>query len=189
MAQRKTGGSHVAAVNSRHRNAYSRILQRYIDARVMLKSGEGLELLFAVAIWGMLLGVALPEYSIAIPKARHAALWNWVAPAKVEIALYYAVHGRWPNSDDLMGEERLLDDVKSHGLKSVQIRDGSFNIVLADRPGNEHGQWNLSFRRQRQVPGAPVHWLCGQAKPSAPIDAPPNLTDLDPRIMPWVCRP
>ncbi len=159
----------------------------------MQHAGVGLDVLFAVAIWIALVGIALSYYQVAIQKARQTGLWQWTVSARQEIMLFHAARGRWPASEDLLGASDVLDNYAQYGLQSVQIRDGSFNLVLSkDRGalgvGDANDQWNLSFRRQRYVPGAPISWTCGPATASFEIDAPPDLTDLDPRLLPSVCR-
>ena len=187
-------GTGPGQVKSSSRKAHAKVLQSHIDVRAVRKSGSGLELLFAVTIWLTLVSIALMNYMIPVQKASYTAMWSWVDLAKKEIALYYAEHGRWPNTDDLLADGRPINELAAFGLQSVQIRDGSFNLVLghslsdASSVGNQASQWNLSFRRYRQVSGAPVNWSCGRAETGYPIEAPPDLTNLDSALQPRVCR-
>ncbi|MGN0024835.1 MAG: type IV pilin protein [Candidatus Avelusimicrobium sp.] len=92
-----------------------------------------IELLVVVLIIGILAAVALPQYQVAVEKARIAKLMPVVKALKDSAELYYMENGRYDDSADGLATEDLAGctvGVAGH----VNCSDSWFNM-LTNTPG------------------------------------------------------
>lgn len=152
-----------------------------------------LDILLSLLILAVLLALAMSYQLPLVAKTRTTAgTAIWTIHARQEIAAFHAETGRWANYEDIMLNDASSQGLQGFGLRAVQIKNGSINVVLEDQ-GRSSGlsrQQNLSLLRHRHRSGTPILWSCGTAtlRSGQYLDAPPNLTDIDPELLPRNCR-
>ena len=125
-----------------------------------------IELLVVVLIIGVLAAVALPQYQMAVGKARFATLKNLTRSIQESAQRYYMVKGAYPHiSDDLdIGLDIRTERDSSVGLE-MTMQDDIFCMVWHNNPETEG-----YVACNREIYGKPVYyyvsritgrpWLC-----------------------------
>jgi prepilin-type N-terminal cleavage/methylation domain-containing protein len=100
-----------------------------------------IELLVVVLIIGILAAIALPQYRIAVEKAKFTQLINIVKPIKESIERYYLVEGRYPDSLNDMDiglpsgfsacSEQYPDCMQSNNNITIKLHDDSADSLYA----------------------------------------------------------
>ncbi len=118
-----------------------------------------LEILLSAVLIGCLIAIALPNYQIAIEKARNIQFFNQVANLKQNALLYYAEHGSW--SAAAADKAELSPD-----LTAIELNPQGGILAI------KKNQQQLAFTRviakdQSGTENDLVLWLCGYANAKA----------------------
>jgi len=102
-----------------------------------------LELITVVAIIGILVGIALPNYKTAILQAREAVLKEDLFRFRDVIDQYYADKGKYPGSLDALVEEGYLRKVPADPMTG----SADWEVVLSeadpDNPSETPGVYDV----------------------------------------------
>jgi len=115
-----------------------------------------IEMLTVISIIGILMSIAVPSFQKHIIRAREASLQNTLFVLRDVIDQYYADHGRYPETIEVLVEKQYLRSIpldpftkssttwilipvdSEEGETGIfDIRSGSYNISLKGVPYNE----------------------------------------------------
>ncbi len=118
--------------------------QNVVNMRVRRSGGFTLlELITVVAIIGILVGIALPNYKTAILQAREAVLKEDLFRFRDVIDQYYADKGKYPGSLDALVEEGYLRKVPADPMTG----SADWEVVLSeadpDNPSETPGVYDV----------------------------------------------
>ena len=151
-----------------------------------------MQFLFVICIISLLIMIALSQVQVPKMKAHLANLFFNVSVAKQEVTLFHALHGRWPDKDDLQAVFQA-DEI----YDGIELDNGSFSLVYNNSGvAGVPGRYRLAFHRleYRGAPPATVMWTCappaqaGNAKLHR-ADTSSNVTsNIAPEFLPSICR-
>jgi general secretion pathway protein G len=102
-----------------------------------------LELITVVAIIGILVGIALPNYKAAMLQAREAVLKEDLFRFRDVIDQYYADKGKYPGSLEALVEEGYLRKVPSDPITGSPDWEVVFSEVDPDNPNDTPGVYDV----------------------------------------------
>jgi general secretion pathway protein G len=102
-----------------------------------------LELITVVAIIGILVGIALPNYKTAITQSREAVLKEDLFRFRDTIDQYYADKGKWPASLEALVEEGYLRKVPADPMTGQADWEVVFSEVDPDNPSEVPGVYDV----------------------------------------------
>jgi type IV pilus assembly protein PilA len=124
-----------------------------------------IELMIVVAIMGILVAIALPQYQNYQVRSRVTEALVLSTSVKRALESYYADHGEWPLLAQEAGLPALPTDFNSTYIKSVKVADGQcgiFNMKFRWLPklGVLQGG-HLWLKPTVPTDGGPITWYCG----------------------------
>jgi len=147
-----------------------------------------LELMFVVAIIGILAAVAIPAYSDYIAKSKVSETFILASNLTKTIGDYYAYRGTFPKDNqavDLPEPKRLGGQY----FESIQIENGAIHAM--NFYGFEKGTV-LTLRPaivDAYPPSGAITWVCGYAKvPEGMTIIGENKTKIETKHLPRVCQ-
>lgn len=143
----------------------------------MLNRGRGqqrgftlLELMFVVAIIGILAAMAIPQYQTYMIRAKLAEGFAQASLPVKAVADYYSFHGRFP-MDNAAAALPAPERFGGEYLQRLEVANGAIHLHYhAEVMGPEWpgGEAILSLRPQQvraYPPGNTLVWLCGAQAP------------------------
>ena len=124
-----------------------------------------IELMIVVAIIGILVAVALPQYQNYQIRSKVTEALVLSTSVKRALESYYADHGEWPLLAEEAGLPRRARDLNSTYIRSVEVVDGQCGIFKM-RFRSDAGLGvleNVYLWLKPTVPtdGGPITWYCG----------------------------
>ena len=163
-----------------------------------------LELIIVLGIIAILQALAIQAYVNYQKKAYSTEMLSYLAVEKQQQALYYQIHGRWPDEETAKSltaaywdekppygpeaKEYSYDEYQSNG--GIEYGgSGSFTAYIS-HPGDTH---LLSYRfLHSELEGSTnLVWLCGYKKRALGKGFFPlaeNKTDIDPVFLTFLCK-
>jgi type IV pilus assembly protein PilA len=146
------------------------------------------EIVLVITLIGILAALAIGEYArtIKITTTVGALQMSW--PVKSEIYRFHALHGVWPNTNDLTELSGLVAEEPS--ISRIIVNDGSYDVVFSTEYAHLAAKV-LSFRRVEfeNVPGATTMWICGfRVIPPGMTTNAKNITTISPEYLPETCK-
>ena len=124
-----------------------------------------IELIIVVAIIGILVAIALPQYQNYQIRSKVTEALVLSTSVKLALESYYADHGEWPLLAEEAGLPRRPKDLNSTYIRSVQVRDGQCGIFnMRFRRDNGLGEMAgayLWLKPTVPTDGGPITWHCG----------------------------
>lgn len=155
-----------------------------------MKNHQGfvfIELMFVVAIIGILAAIAIPAYQDYIVRTQVAEPILAVNEMRASINEFYLATGRFPKDNQEAG---LADGKHYRGnyFIAAQVDNGAIHIQL-DEMLKTHGQW-LSLRPLKSELGiTDLAWACGYASQHQASDLiGKDKTNVDTSVLPASCR-
>ena len=124
-----------------------------------------IELMIVVAIIGILVGIALPQYQNYQVRTKVVEALVLSTSVKRALESYYADHGEWPLLAEEAGLPALPRDLNSTYIRSVKVVNGQCGIFnMRFRPdaglGVMEGAY-LWLKPTVPTDGGPITWYCG----------------------------
>ena len=137
-----------------------------------------IELMIVVAIMGILVAIALPQYQNYQVRSKVTEALVLSTSVKRALESYYADHGEWPLLAKEAGLPMLPEDLNSTYIRSVEVVDGQcgiFNMRFRADAGLGVLE-NVYLWLKPTVPtdGGPITWYCGVRKFEKRKGAPPS---------------
>ena len=152
-----------------------------------------IELLFAVAIIGILAAMSLPPYQDYVTRAKLAEGFTLAGALQRSVADYYGHQGAFPTDHQQAGLPPP-DHWAGQYVERIEVSHGALHITFspADLPALQN-QRTLTLR-PLLLEDAPVNtlalaWVCGDAEPPAGLRAMgENHTTIPQKLLPPTCR-
>ena len=126
-----------------------------------------IELMFVIAIIGILAAVAVPQYTDYLKRAQVSEAFILSTVIKKEVTEYYAYHGTFPKNNHAIAFPKP-EDLGGKYVKSMQIQEGAINIVFKKQLAEEISGKKLTLRPlivEASTTGMIVlTWNCGNAE-------------------------
>lgn len=129
-----------------------------------------LELMFVVAIIGILAGLAIPQYQGYLVRARISEGLIQSSVATKAVADYYSFHGRFP-ADNLAAGLPQPTAFAGEYMERLDLVDGAIHIRYRRETMGAEWQGDAVVLTLRPAsidaypPGNTLAWLCGQVLP------------------------
>ena len=124
-----------------------------------------IELMIVVAIMGVLVAIALPQYQNYQVRSKVTEALVLAESVKRAMEVYYADHGRWPvdNADAGLPHKNTLSGTYIQKTE-VKTHCGHFRIKFRDdtRLGKLKGKW-LWMKPTVSTDGGSIKWSCAVA--------------------------
>ena len=124
-----------------------------------------LELMITVAIIGILVAIALPQYQNYQIRSKVTEALVLSTSVKRALESYYGAHGEWPLLAEEAGLPERPKDLNSTYIKSVKVVDGQCGIFnMRFRPDKGLGEMAHAYLWLKPtVPtdGGTITWHCG----------------------------
>jgi len=143
-----------------------------------------IELMFVIAIIGILASIAIPDYQNYIKRAKISEAFILATVLTKTIGDYYSYHGRLPKNNQVTD---LPDNLRGQYVKSMQIENGAIHLNFDESLNNA----TLTLRPALII-GYPspntLLWVCGYATAiKGTVIFGENKTDLEPKYLPSIC--
>jgi general secretion pathway protein G len=102
-----------------------------------------IELITVVAIVGILAGIAVPQYKIAILQAKESVLRQDLFLFRDAIDQYYIDKGKYPASLDALAEEGYLRKIPVDPITQAADWEAVLEEPDPDRPGEAPGVYDV----------------------------------------------
>ncbi|PCJ48520.1 MAG: pilus assembly protein PilA [Gammaproteobacteria bacterium] len=151
-----------------------------------------IELMFVVAIIGILAAIALPAYQDYMVRAKLVEAMVLPAEAKSSVNEYYKATGRLPRNNREAGLAPA-GAYRGHYVIGIEVENGAVHIELDSRSiGIREGRW-VTFRPQTNDKFSTMDlvWECNDnlyAKHEGLTLQGDNRTDLQAKYLPASCR-
>ena len=126
-----------------------------------------IELMFVIAIIGILAAVAIPNYTDYMKRAKVSEAFILSTTITKAVTDYYAYHGTFPKNNHAIAFPKP-EDLGGQYVKSMQIQEGAINIVFKNQLSEELSGKILTLRPlivDASTTGMLVlTWICGNAK-------------------------
>ena len=140
-----------------------------LNGRGVVNRKEGgfslIELMIVVAIIGILVAIALPQYQNYQIRSKVTEALVLSTSVKRALESYYAAHGEWPLLAEEAGLPARPSDLNSTYIQSVKVVDGQcgiFNMRFRrDKGLGEMGHAYLWLKPTVATDGGTITWHCG----------------------------
>jgi type IV pilus assembly protein PilA len=122
-----------------------------------------MELMFVVAIIGILAAVALPAYQDYTRRARISEAMSLAHPVQLSVAQYYERWGTFP-SDNTAAGLPPPQWIRGASVDAVEVRGGVIYVRLSQKVIPD-GVLQLRPGFSKVNPTGPVVWLCHNMEP------------------------
>ena len=125
-----------------------------------------IELMIVVAVMGILVAIALPQYQNYQIRSKVTEALSVTEGVKRTLEIYYADHGKWPVSNIEVGYPAEARDFDTTYLRALQIVSldpepwGIFAVRFKKELGALSKQW-LWMKPTVPTDGGPIRWDCG----------------------------
>ena len=125
-----------------------------------------IELMIVVAVIGILVAIALPQYQNYQIRSKVTEALSVTEGVKRTLEIYYADHGKWPVSNIEVGYPAEARDFDTTYLRALQIVSldtepcGIFAVRFKKELGALSKQW-LWMKPTVPTDGGPIRWDCG----------------------------
>ena len=130
-----------------------------------------IELMFVVAIIGVLAAIAIPQYQDYLTRSKFSEGFMASSTAREAVTHYYAYHGRLPADNRAAGLPPAEETGTTH-LSRLEVINGA--VLLVFRPDVFGSNWSggeASIGLNPVVtsgttPGMSLSWVCGYSEPA-----------------------
>lgn len=124
-----------------------------------------IELMFVVAIIGILAAVAIPAYQDYIIKSKLAEAAELVNPIRQAISQYYDRWGQFPKNNAAAGLPPA-NALRGKFVVEIEVRDGAIGLLL-DRIASGIDGKRVFFRPTVNTsnPTSAIYWVANDGKP------------------------
>ena len=130
-----------------------------------------IELMFVVAIIGVLAAIAIPQYQDYLTRSKFSEGFMASLTATEAVTHYYAYHGRLPADNKAAGLPPAEETGTTH-LSRLEVINGA--VLLVFRPdvfgsGWSDGEASIGLSPavvSGTTPGMSLSWICGYAEPA-----------------------
>ena len=148
-----------------------------------------IELMFVVAIIGILAAIAIPAYQDYVTRSKLTEAFVMVSEIKSTVNEYYKATGGMPVDNQQAG---LAESGAYRGnyVLGVEVENGSIHVELDSQALSVKGKWfSLRPQTNEQVVTMDIIWACNK---SGRIDQLAihgnNRTDIQDKFLPSQCR-
>ena len=135
-----------------------------------------LELMIVVAIIGILVAIALPQYQNYQVRSKVVEALVMVESVKTAHEIYHEEHGRWPanNKEAGLPEPKYISSDYVHSAKVIAGGDPACGIITLKFPGNKNPDHKddpmglgalagttMFFKPKKPDSGETIEWYCG----------------------------
>ena len=138
------------------------------ESDVMNRKERGfslIELIIVVAIIGVLVAIALPQYQNYTVRSKVTEALVLSTSVKLALESYYADHGEWPLLAEEAGLPAVPRDLNSTYIRAVKVKDGQcgiFNMRFRSDEGlGVMKNAYLWFKPTVPTDGGAITWYCG----------------------------
>ena len=135
-----------------------------------------IELMIVVAIIGILVAIALPQYQNYQIRSKVTEALSIVGGVKRTLEVYYGDHNEWPLDNEGAGFPRRPRDFSSTYIKAVKVseRDDPPCGIFALRFQNDQGLGELGntwlwWKPTVSTDGGSISWYCGMRGAVGPL--------------------
>jgi type IV pilus assembly protein PilA len=147
------------------------------------------ELMFVVAIIGILAAIAIPNYSDYRIRARISEAMTISGGIRTAVGEYYAYRGSFPENNAALGL-RPKDQLPGQYIESIEISFGAIHIRFSENAVNKENRM-ITLRPtvvETYPQGNSLSWICGYAAPATGMIAyGENRTSIKKEHLPRVC--
>jgi type IV pilus assembly protein PilA len=153
-----------------------------------------IELMFVVAIIGVLAAIAIPAYNDYLIRSKFADGFMQSTTATTAVVGYYAYHGRLP-ADNRAAGLPPAEEITGSYVSRVAVENGA--VLLVFRPEVFGNSWEGGEARIVLNPAmaegatdtAVLSWVCGYQEPAEGLRLLTRLESTVPsRFLPHTCR-
>ena len=126
-----------------------------------------IELMIVIAIIGILVVVAIPQYNKFTARVKVSEAFSLVAPVKTALILHYQTKGTWPTGTLIEMHDELgianRDDLGGDYVRRIAVRNNTGNIrviFFPDAPVNDLIKGKFFELRPTVSSGVITSWTC-----------------------------
>jgi len=122
-----------------------------------------IELMYVVAIIGVLAAIAIPQFARYRQKALNAEGYVLGGEIRKEIMDFYSHTGRFPKNNSEAGLPHPMH-IKGKQVESITVRDGSFDVKFYEKAGTKYIILTARPAMVKEDPTASLYWVWGDKK-------------------------
>jgi len=148
-----------------------------------------IELMFVVAIIGILAATAIPAYSDYLKRAKVSEAFILASSITKSIGDYYAYHGKLPKDNHVVGLPEP-QELGGEYVEALEIENGAIHVKFQEEARlNDAPQLTLRPAIVNAYPpNNALTWVCGYAEAVEGMTLNgDNKTDINPQYLPQVC--
>ncbi len=149
-----------------------------------------IEMLVVVAIIAILAALAIPSSGHRHIQLQIVETLELAQPIKDKIAGYYAMQGKFPETNDSLGVPAANLYVGNY-LSGLNLEQGAIHLTLGQKSPEMLQGKTLSLQPVfvKSAPQVPASWICGYNTVPQGMDAAgENRTDIPVKYLPLRCR-
>lgn len=149
-----------------------------------------IELVIVAVIIGILSAIAIPAYQTYTLRAQVSEALSSTSSARHAISNYYKYTGKFPIDNFASGLPKP-DDMTGKYIQNITVADGAIHVRFIESPSQLASKIvTLRPVYTEGAPTAPIHFVCGYAKPKNTLQKATgeNKTDIDKNWLPTACR-
>lgn len=148
-----------------------------------------IELMFVVAIIGILAATAIPTYTDYLKRAKVSEAFTLASNITKTIGDYYAYHGQLPKDNQIVGLP-VPQELGGQYVAALQIENGAIHVNFQEEAGLDNAT-TLTLRPaivSVYPPNNALTWVCGYAEAVEGMTLNgDNKTDIAPQYLPQAC--
>jgi len=149
------------------------------------------ELMFVVAIIGILAAMAIPPYQDYVYRARLAEGFTIASALQRSVADYYGHQGDLPMDNQHAGLPPP-DHFSGQYVERIEVTNGALHITFSPESLKDlENQRTMTLRPTRVLGDSPANslsWVCGYAEPATGMRAMgENHTTIPQKLLPMAC--
>lgn len=125
-----------------------------------------IELMFVIAIIGILAAFAIPNYSDYLKRAKVSEAFILASSITKTVADYYAYHGKFPKNNQAAALPKP-ENLGGQYVKSLEIQDGAIHVIFKQQLAEELSGKTLTLRPvivDTSPTMSALIWVCGYAE-------------------------